>query len=114
MLAKKYRLTATSDFKRVQDQGTIFQSANFGIAILDRKDTDPSRFGFVISTKVQKDAVDRNTVRRHMSETVRLLAKDIKDGRDVVFLAKTSVIRVPAEVLVREVRAAVKESGLLK
>jgi ribonuclease P protein component len=114
MLAKKYRLTATGDFKRVQELGSTFQSANFGIAILDRKDVNPTRFGFIISTKIAKDAVDRNTIRRHMSETVRLMTKDIKDGRDIVFLAKTSIIRIPAETLVREVRSAVKESGLLK
>ncbi len=114
MLAKKYRLTASSVFKKVQEMGTTFQSANFGVAILDRQDSDPSRFAFIISTKVAKDAVDRNTIKRHMSETIRLMTKDIKDGRDIIFLAKTSIIRIPAESLIREVRAAVRESGLLK
>ncbi len=98
----------------MQNRGTTFQSANFGVAILDRKDSLPTRFGFIISTKIAKDAVDRNTIRRHMSETVRLMTNDIKDGRDVIFLAKTSIIRIPAESLVREVRAAVRESGLIK
>ena len=114
MLAKKYRLTARSDFKRVQDSGKIYQSANFGIASFDRKDDLPPRFGFVISVKVAKDAVDRNTIRRHMSETVRLMTNDIKQGIDVVFLAKPSIIRIPAEMLVKEVRMAVKDSGLTK
>lgn len=114
MLAKKYRLTESRDFKKVQETGTTYQSANFGIAILDRKDTNPSRFAFIISTKIAKDAVDRNTIRRHMSETVRLLTNYIKDGMDVVFLAKTSIVKVPADGIVREVRAAVKESGLMK
>ncbi len=114
MLAKKYRLTASTDFKKVQGAGKTFQSQNFGIAILDRKDSLPTRFAFVISTKVAKDAVDRNTIRRHMSETIRLMTNDIKSGLDVVFLAKTSIIRVPAESLVREVRNAVRESGLMK
>lgn len=114
MLAKKFRLTSSSDFRRVQETGNTYQSNNFGIAILDRKDTSPTRFAFVISTKISKDAVDRNTIRRHMSETIRLLTNYIKDGQDVVFLAKTSIIRVPADGIVREVRAAVKESGLMK
>ena len=114
MLAKKFRLTSSSDFKKVQEEGKTFQSTNFGIAILDRKDSKPTRFAFVISTKVAKDAVDRNTIRRHMSETVRLLTNYIKEGRDVVFLAKTSIIRVPADGIVREVRTAVKDSGLMK
>lgn len=114
MLAKKFRLTESGDFRKVQEKGKTYQSDNFGIAILERNDTNPSRFAFIISTKIAKDAVDRNTIRRHMSETVRLLTNYIKDGLDVVFLAKTSIIRVPADGIVREVRNAVRESGLLK
>jgi ribonuclease P protein component len=114
MLARKYRLVNSSDFKKVEDQGTTFQSKNFGIAYFDRKDTNPPRFGFVVSTKIAKDAVDRNTIRRHMSETVRLLTNYVKDGLDVVFLAKTSIMREPASEIVMEVRAAVRESGILK
>lgn len=114
MLAKKFRLTEKHDFIKVQELGKTFQFSSFGIAILDRKDTSPTRFAFIISTKIAKDAVDRNTIRRHMSETVRLLTNYIKPGQDVVFLAKSNIIRVPADTLVREVRSAIKESGLIK
>ena len=65
-------------------------------------------------TKIAKDAVDRNTIRRHMSETIRLMTNYIKNGMDVVFLAKTSIMRIPADGLVREVRLAVNNSGLIK
>lgn len=114
MLAKKFRLTSSHDFRKVQETGLTFQSPNFGIAILDRKDENPTRFAFIISNKVARDAVDRNTIRRHMSETVRLMTNYIKNGQDVVFLAKTSIVKVPADGIVREVRNAVKESGLMK
>lgn len=112
MLAKKFRLNGSKDFARVQSLGKTFQSTNFGIAIFDRGDTLPSRFAFIISNKVAKDAVDRNTIRRHMSETVRLMTNDIKTGLDIVFLAKTSIIRIPATEIIKEVRTAVKESGI--
>lgn len=114
MLAKKNRLTGGQSFGRVQDLGKVFQSDNFGIAYLKRQDSGPTRFGFVVSTKIAKDAVDRNTIRRHMSETVRQMIRDIEDGMDIVFLAKTSILRVPAEGIIREVRAALKRSGLTK
>lgn len=114
MLAKKYRLTGNTNFKRVEVLGVMYQSSNFGIGMFNRKDEEVSRYGFVISTKVAKDAVDRNTIRRHMSETVRRIVQDVKNGYDVVFLAKTSIIRTPAEELVKEVRHAIRESGLLK
>ena len=114
MLAKKYRLTGTKNFQNVEKNGKIFQSQNFGVAYLDRKDEDPPRFGFIVSTKISKDAVDRNTIKRHMSETVRLMTSEVKNGLDVVFLAKTTIIRVPADAIVREVRAAVRTSGITK
>jgi len=114
MLAKKYRLTGSGDFAKVQSEGRTFQSANFGVAILDRKDDNPPRFAFIVSTKIAKDAVDRNTIKRHMSETVRLMTSEVKNGLDVVFLAKTSIMRIPADTIVREVRAAVRTSGITK
>ena len=114
MLAKKFRLTSKVDFQKVEKLGKTFQTPNFGIAILDRKDDNPPRFAFVISTKIAKDAVDRNTIRRHMSETIRLLTNYINPGRDIVFLAKPNIIKIPAETLVREVRQSVKDSGLMK
>ena len=114
MLAKKNRLTDSNDFAKVQSKGKTFQSTNFGVAILERGDDGPPRFAFVISTKIAKDAVDRNTVRRHMSETVRLMTGEVKDGLDVVFLAKPSIMRIPADGIVREVRAAVRECGITK
>ena len=113
MLAKKFRLTGSKDFARVQSLGKTFQSTNFGIAIFDRKDALPPRFAFIISNKVAHDAVDRNTIRRHMSETIRLMTNYIKLGLDVVFLAKTSIIKVPATEIIKEVRLGVKESGIL-
>jgi ribonuclease P protein component len=114
MLAKKHRLIGGKDFRRVQEKGKTFQSKDFGIAYFDRGDEQPSRFAFVVSTKVAKDAVDRNTIKRHMSETVRLMVGEIKLGLDVVFLAKTSIIRVPADEIMRQVRLSVRESEIAK
>lgn len=114
MLAKKYRLNDARIFKKVEASGTIFQSRDFGIAYINRSDDNPSRFAFIISNKVAHDAVDRNTVRRYMSETVRTMIPDIKNGLDVVFLAKTGIIRIPADEIVREVRQALRESGIAR
>jgi ribonuclease P protein component len=114
MLAKKYRLTQSGDYDKVQLLGKTFQSTNFGIAIRDRKDDNSPRFAFVVSTKVAKDAVDRNTIKRHMSETVRLMTSEVKNGLDIIFLAKTSIMRIPADEIIREVRTAVRSCGITK
>jgi ribonuclease P protein component len=112
MLAKKFKLTGAKNFDRVQKEGKVYQSANFGIARYTRSDENPSRFAFIVSTKIAKDAVDRNRFKRAMSEAVRLSSIDLKNGFDVVFLAKTSIVRVPTSEIMKEVRIALKASGL--
>lgn len=114
MLAKKFKLTGARNFDRVQKEGKVYQSADFGIARYERKDSDPSKFAFIVSTKIAKDAVDRNRFKRAMSEAVRINSIDLKNGFDVVFLAKMSIVRVPTSEVMKEVRTALKESGLLK
>lgn len=114
MIAKANRITYRPTFGRVQKLGKVFQSENFGISYIDNQNSEPSKFAFVISTKVSKDAIDRNTIKRHMSETVRIMIKDMKDGLEMIFLAKPSIIKVPASEIVKEIRKAIKEGGFLK
>ena len=114
MLAKKFKLTGVKNFDRVQKAGKVYQSANFGIARFSRNDEATSKFAFIVSTKIAKDAVDRNRFKRAMSEAVRISSIDLKNGYDVVFLAKTSIARVPTSEVMKEVRVALKDSGLLK
>jgi ribonuclease P protein component len=112
MLAKKFRLTGAKNFTKIQKEGTVYQSSNFGIAYLKRGDINPSRFGFIVSTKIAKDAVDRNRFKRAMSEAVRIASIDLTSGFDVIFLAKTSIARVSTAEIMKEVRLSLKGSGL--
>lgn len=114
MLAKKYKLRGSKDFERVQKTGKVYQSSNFGIARVSRNDNDPSRFAFIISTKIAKEAVDRNRIKRAMSEAVRLNTINLNSGYDVVFLAKTSIVRISTPEIMKEVQSALKETDLMK
>ena len=114
MLARKFRITEKEDFENIQNKGKVFQSDNFGIGIVKREDAGPTRFGFIVSTKIAKDAVDRNRFKRAMSEAVRTSMTDITPSFDVVFLAKTSITRVPTEKIMKEVCVSLRECGLLK
>lgn len=114
MLASKFRLTGAQNFKRVQQEGLVLQSANFGLAYLKRKDQETSRFGFVVSTKIARDAVDRNRIKRIIREAVRVSSIDIVNGYDVVFLAKTTIMRVPTASVMQEVKNTLRQVGVLK
>jgi ribonuclease P protein component len=114
MLAKKFRLTGAKDFARVQENGKIFQSDNFGIAYLDREDNEPSKFAFIVSTKIAKEAVDRNRFKRAMSEAVRIDSINLNPGYDVVFLAKVSIYKASTTNIMKEVRDSLRKAGLTK
>ena len=114
MLARANCLKGSSVFKNVEANGTLYQSANFGVSILNRRDAHPIRFGFVISTKVSKLAVQRNRIKRAMSESARHNLKSLKNGYDVVFLAKTTVEKKTTQQIMDEVKIFLTNSVLKK
>lgn len=86
MLAKTNRLKKKLDFERVKKQGRLFRGSLFSLAIFDRGDEDFCRFGFVISTKTLALAVQRNRVKRLLSEAINLNLPKIKKGFDFVLI----------------------------
>lgn len=107
MLASKYRLKSKNLFARVEIDGQLSQFKYFGLNIYDRKDEDPSRFGFVISTKISKRAVVRNRIKRIFSDYIRLNFKKVKPGKDVLFLIKPSITKVSRDLIEKEINEAI-------
>ena len=114
MLSRNYTLKGSRNFDEVQKSGTVFQSESFGLAYLKRDDGENSVFGFVVSTKVSPDAVNRNRIKRALSEAVRQSLKEIKDGSTIVFLAKQAATRKATEGLMKETKEALVKAGLTK
>ena len=114
MLARRLTLKKGTDFKRIQKEGKTIQSESFGLAFLNRGDSEASLYGFVISTKIAKESVARHRVARALSEAVRYLLTEIKPGYNVVFLAKPICLRKSTDELMREVRPILEKAKLLK
>lgn len=114
MLSRDYSLKGKKSFEEVEKKGTVYQSETFGLSFLKREDTDVSRFGFVISGKVSPDAVNRNRIKRALSEAVRQSLTEIKKGMNIVFLVKQAATRKSTDGLMKEVRGALTGSGILK
>lgn len=114
MLARFYTLKGETSFKRVQNEGRLLSFDSFGLAVYARGDSEHSNFGFVVSTKISKEAVARHRIARALSEAIRLLLTEIKGGYDVVFLAKPICLKRSTEELMREVQPALERFKLLK
>jgi len=113
MLPSKYRLKKRSSFARVELSGKVSQFPLFGLGVLKREDKKPSKFGFVISTRISKKAVDRNKIKRILSEEVRLNYKSIKPGYNVVFLVKPSILKKDEDYIRKEVLKSLNYASIL-
>jgi len=86
MLPLNNRLKKTTDIRNVFKQGRLFKEG-FLIFKTVKSDLNKSRFGFIVSQKVSKQAVVRNRIKRRMRGAVIKRLKEIKSGTDNVFIA---------------------------
>lgn len=108
MLPKENRLTKKSDFETVRQSGKFTTGHDFVISHFNRKDTLPSRFGFIVSKKISLKAHVRNKVKRTLREIVRKNLKSVKVGHDFVILAKTPILHADRIKLESELKQNMK------
>lgn len=87
MLPKKYRLKLKKDFDGIFKGGKFIGARLFTLGY-DKNEFDFSRFAAVVPKKVSKKAVARNLIRRRALEIIRLGRSKIKNGFDLIFIAK--------------------------
>ena len=116
MLPRKHRLPLRTELTRVQEEGKLFQGRLFSLLVSGQEPVDrsqPSRFAFIISTKIHKRAVKRNRVRRFLIEAIRSLLPKIKPGFDCVFLAKKAIVGKGLIEIKKETERLFKKTKLI-
>ena len=113
MLKKEYRLIKDQEFKNVFKHGRTLYTPFLTIKIVKNNLTHP-RFGFIVSKKISKRAVQRNKLKRRLREIVRLNLPLIKKNVDVVFFTKSSLLSLNFPALKKEVLTLLKRGGILK
>lgn len=70
----------------------MYHSPFFGLVIYNPKNSNKKKFGYIVSKRISKRAIDRNKIKRLLSESVRLNME--KFGGDVhgLFLAKRKIL----------------------
>ena len=114
MLQPQNRLKADRDFKRVLKIGRFFNSKEIRMKAAENK-LELSRFGFVISTAVDKRSTVRNRIKRQVREVIRLLLKEkmIAPGFDIVVLLGRDLKDLPYEEIQKKVGAALQKIKVL-
>ena len=112
MLAAPYRLRKTLDIARVlKSRAGAFDSA-CGIKMA-KNALSVSRFAVVVGTKVSKNAVDRNRVRRQYREILHAMIKEIRPGFDVILLTAKPSLSLGYQEKEKKLRSTMYRAKLL-
>ena len=105
-------LKKNSDFRRLYSKGKSVVTP-YMVLYCRRSGTKPGRVGFTVSVKLGH-AVVRNRVRRRLREIYRLNRPALKDGWDVVIVARTRAVDAPYTKLNAAFLSACGKLALLK
>jgi ribonuclease P protein component len=117
MLKQAHRLTKTKDIESVNKAGKSFFTKVFIMKFLPNK-LKSTRITVVVSTKISKNAVVRNRVKRVMRDKIRTNFKSIKPGFDIIFYASKFCLDEKGKIrdndmLLNSISFALDKSGLL-
>ena len=71
------------------------------------------RIGFVVGKRISKRAVDRNYIKRLLSEAIRPALADLPGGFDIVISAKNQVMGSDLHILQHDVATLLRRAQLL-
>ena len=97
---KKNRLKKKLDFENVFKKGKAVNGSFLFIKYIKNK-LSVSRFSFLISTKIARKAVERNKIRRILSEVARGIIDDLGDY-DIIVLVNNKITHVAREVIKKD------------
>lgn len=91
MIKKINRFSGRGKFLEVKSLGSVvFNSPLFGVLVLKKTDNE-IKFGWIISKKVSKKAVERNKIKRRLNQILETKLDKFKVGTRIIFLIKKEI-----------------------
>jgi len=107
------RLRKNSEFERVRQQGRSITSRLLILAWMPNE-IAKLRIGFVVSKRISKHAVDRNYIKRLLSEAVRAALPQLPIGLDIVISARPQATAADLRTLEQDLFALLRRARLLE
>jgi ribonuclease P protein component len=109
---RKYRLTGSTDFKRVRRNGKSYAHPLVILVTCPNAQEEP-RFGFTAG-KSLGNAVKRNRAKRLLREALRRNLADIQGGWDAILIARPQLIEKEWAEVQRAVTTVLKRAGMIE
>ena len=107
------RLRKNNQFQRVKQQGRSVMSPLLILAWMPN-DVARTRVGFVVSKRIAKHAVDRNYMKRLLSEAMRGLLPRLPGGLDIVVSARQKANTANLRILEQDMLTLLRQAKLLE
>lgn len=105
-------LSENRDFRRIYARGKSFVAPVLVMYVLKNRSKNV-RVGITTSKKIG-NAVKRNRSRRIIRAAFRELAPNVKDGYDIVFVARARTPLIKSTELVKVILNQLNQAGILK
>ena len=111
-LNRALRLHKSSEFQRVRQQGRSVTSRLLILAWIPN-DVGRLRVGFVVSKRISKRAVERNYIKRLLSEAIRPAIPKLSGGWDIVLSARNQITTADLRALEQDIVNLLHRARLL-
>jgi len=111
-LKRELRLRKTKEFQRVRQQGRSLTSRLLILAWMPNE-VARLRIGFVVSKRISKHAVERNYIKRLLSEAIRPSLAELPRNWDIVLSARNGAVTANVHTLKQDITALLRRAGLL-
>jgi len=112
MLAKNCRLTKQKEIERVFKGGKGSFDKIIGVKAVSQEQELP-RFGIVVSTKVSRQAVIRNKVKRRIRDVLKNHLNLIKKNQDILIIALPGIKEVEYQDIEQSLQKHFKKLKLI-
>ncbi|MBQ6495866.1 MAG: ribonuclease P protein component [Firmicutes bacterium] len=111
-MLKKEILRKKEDFSDIYKRGKSIPE-RYIVLFYKKNDLPYNRISFLASKKVG-NSVQRNRAKRLMKESYRHICTDIKEGYDIILIARNTILDRKCDDVRRSLERAVKKGNLYK
>jgi ribonuclease P protein component len=105
------RLQRSEDFRRIRETGKAYHHAWLILSVAPGENPT-NRYGFITGKKLG-GAVIRNRMRRRLKEALRLLHLRLKQGYDMVVIARPAIVGQPFAAIQVALEKLCEQAGIV-